>query len=229
MKCHVIACKVMEEEMRRCQRKDTTFVFLDQGLHMTPKLLREKVQQEVDKASRTDDDFVLIGYGLCGNGILGVQARGKPLILPAIHDCISLFLGSGERYYKEFRKESGTFFLSPGWIDGGETPLSLYEEYKTKYEADTAKWMIEEQFKDYKRVVLIDTKISPIDEYRVETKKNADFLGLQYGEIQGSPNFFKKFLTGNWDHDFIVTEIDQELTQDLYNAKLYETYKKNES
>ncbi len=228
MKCHVIACKVMEEEMRRCQGKDTAFVFLDQGLHMTPKMLRERVQQEVDRASRTDDDFVLIGYGLCGNGILGVQARGKPLILPAVHDCISLLLGSGERYYEEFRKEPGTFFLSPGWIEGGETPLSLYEEYKTKYEADTAKWMIEEQFKDYKRIVLIDNKLSPIDEYRVETKKNADFLGLQYQEIQGSLVFFEKFLSGNWDNDFIITEKDQELTHDLYNARLYEPYKKNE-
>jgi len=219
----------MEEEMRRCQGKDTAFVFLDQGLHMTPKMLRERVQQEVDRVSRTDDDFVLIGYGLCGNGILGVQARGKPLILPAVHDCISLLLGSGERYYEEFRKESGTFFLSPAWIEGGETPLSLYEGYKTKYGVDTAKWMIEEQFKDYKRIVLIDTKISPIEEYRVETKKNADFLGLQYAEIQGSLAFFEKFLSGNWDSDFIITERDQELTQDLYNARLYEAYKKNKS
>ena len=61
------------------------------------------------------------------------------------------------------------------------------------------------------------------------TKKNADFLGLQYEEIQGSLNFFKKFLSGNWDSDFIVTGKDQELTQDFYNARLYEPYKKNES
>ncbi len=216
MKYQVIACGVMEAEMRSCQQNGIDFVFLDQGLHMTPKMLREKLQQEIDRASRTEEGVVLLGYGLCGNGMLGIKARGKPLILPAVHDCISLFLGSVELYYEEFRKEPGTFFLSPGWTEGGETPLSLYEEYKATYGADTAKWLIEEQFKNYKRMVLIDNKVCAINKCRVETKKNAKFLGLQYQEIPGSLTFFKKFLSGNWDHDFIVIEKDQEITQDLY-------------
>ena len=161
-------------------------------------------------------NFLLIGYGLCGNGILGIQARRKPLILPAVHDCISLFLGSADLYYEELRKEPGTFFLCPGLIEIGETPLGLHDEYKAKYGASTAKWLIEEQFKNYKRMVLIDTKSCSMHNYRVETKKNAKFLGLQYQEIPGSLTFFKKLLSGNWDHDFIVIEKDQEITRDLY-------------
>ncbi len=216
----IIACKVMEREMRQCQNNDTLFVFLDQGLHRTPNKLRERVQREIDRTSDTDECFILLGYGLCGNGTVGVQARANPLVLPAVHDCISLFLGSVERYHEEFRKESGTYFLSPGWIEEGDTLLHLHEQCKKKYGAETADWIIEEEFKNYQRIALIDTKVCPIQKFRDESKRNAKFLNLKYEEIPGSLAFFEKFLSGDWDHDFLLIEKGQKVTQDMFMSRI---------
>ena len=42
-------------------------------------------------------EAILLGYGLCSNGLVGLTARSIPLVIP-VHDCITLFLGSKEQY-----------------------------------------------------------------------------------------------------------------------------------
>ena len=39
-------------------------------------------------------DAILLGYGLCGNGLAGVTARHTRLVLPRAHDCIGILMGS---------------------------------------------------------------------------------------------------------------------------------------
>ena len=216
MKYYIIACKVMEREMRQFESRDSHFVFLDQGLHKTPNKLRKRIQEEIEGVSRKDDCFILLGYGLCGNGLDGIEAGPHPLIVPAVDDCISLFLGSTKRYLKEFRKAPGTYFLSPGWIEEGDTPLALYEQCVKKYGTETADWIIQEEFKHYQRIALIDTKVCPIHGYMKEAERNAEFLGLKCQEIAGSLSFIEKLMSGNWDDDFFVIEKGQKVTQKMF-------------
>jgi len=92
-----------------------------------------------------DDGFhaITIGYGLCGRGVAGIRARNLPLIIPRIHDCIAGFLGSHQRYMKEFSKTPGTYWFTRGFIQSGGQPgvpgkhrgisakyNELYEEYE---------------------------------------------------------------------------------------------------
>ena len=37
--------------------------------------------------------LILLGYGLCGNGLDGLSARHTRLVLPRAHDCIGLLMG----------------------------------------------------------------------------------------------------------------------------------------
>ncbi|RPH99922.1 MAG: DUF1638 domain-containing protein, partial [Zetaproteobacteria bacterium] len=46
-------------------------------------------------------DAVVLAYGLCGGATAGLEARTVPVVLPRAHDCITLFLGSRERYATE--------------------------------------------------------------------------------------------------------------------------------
>lgn len=46
----------------------------------------------------------------------------------AVHDCISLLLGSRERYDKEFSKVPATFYLSEGWTNKKVIPIPLIYE-----------------------------------------------------------------------------------------------------
>ena len=68
------------------------------SLHDEPNRMRSKLQKKIDLMDNYDYDAVLLGYGLCGNGTVGLQARSLPLIIPRVHDCITLLLGNPNRY-----------------------------------------------------------------------------------------------------------------------------------
>ncbi len=91
----------MKDELLRFESNGIAFVFLEQSLHRTPKKMAPIIQAEVDKAEPQDWDYIVLGYGLCSNGIVEVKAKRQPIVIPRVHDCISLFLGSHERYMEE--------------------------------------------------------------------------------------------------------------------------------
>ena len=78
---HVIACDVISQELRHFAATDQpddhlTFAFLEQGLHNTPDILRQTLQDAIDRADGEGYSSILLGYGLCGNGLAGVQVAG---------------------------------------------------------------------------------------------------------------------------------------------------------
>ena len=143
----VLACAVMEKEIRQFQNGRVDFRFFDFGLHRTPENMSKALQIEIDRASEQDYEAIIMGYGLCSNGIVGILMRKQPLIIPRVDDCIPLFLGSYERHQDQATKHPGTYYLTPGWIDKGETPVSKYESYAQSYDEETARWVLYEEMK----------------------------------------------------------------------------------
>lgn len=216
MKYLVIACNIMRDELLRFEASGISFVFLEQSLHRTPQKMKPIIQDEVDKAERQEWDYVILSYGLCSNGILGVKAKGHPMIIPRVHDCIALFLGSCEKYLEEHRKEPGTYYLTKGWIEEGKSPLGVYREYSERYGKETAEWVIREELKNYTRIALVDTGLRLSETHREHAVENARFLKLRFEEIKGSLEFFERMLHGVWEKDFIVLKPGEEVTQDLF-------------
>ena len=54
---------------------------------------------------------------LCNNGVAGLRTKRVSLIVPRTHDCITLLLGSKERYREYFDAHPGTYFHFTGWIE----------------------------------------------------------------------------------------------------------------
>src|SRR5512133_2415672 len=102
----VLACKVIEDELRPLLAPNVEFRSVEQGLHRHPEKLQESLQQEIDSI---DADEILLGYGLCGKGVVGLKSSVARLVVPRVDDCISLLLGSLDRYHEEFEKEPGTY------------------------------------------------------------------------------------------------------------------------
>ena len=73
--------------MRPLLSSDVTYEVLDFGLHITPEKLRESLQQTVDKIGDAVDVIVL-GYGLCSTGVVGLTAEKCTLVVPRVDDCI---------------------------------------------------------------------------------------------------------------------------------------------
>ena len=107
----IIACRVMEPELEvvRAGSQAVSIIYLEQGMHRTPKKLPEIIQERIDQAA-SYATVIVLGYGLCSNGLVGVTARCQKLIVPRCHDCISLFLGSPARYDAVFRDYPGTYY-----------------------------------------------------------------------------------------------------------------------
>jgi hypothetical protein len=212
----VLACAVIEKEICQFQNGQVEFKYFDYGLHRTPENMAKALQSEIDQAEEGNYKGIIIGYGLCSNGIVGLHSRKHRLVIPRIHDCITLFLGSPEAYRVQSAENPGTYYLTPGWIEKGQTPLSKFKSYAQSYDEETAKWVLHEEMKHYTRIALIDTGVYPMELYRAVAKENADFLGVTYEELQGAPQLFRELICGPREGNFLILEKGQSVQQEMF-------------
>ncbi|MCF8025940.1 MAG: DUF1638 domain-containing protein [Desulfobacteraceae bacterium] len=214
----IIACRVIEYELEALRRKsgdnNIEIRYLDQNLHRTPEKMPDIIQAQVDAVSDYAERIVL-GYGLCSNGIVGVTAGKQKILIPRIHDCIALLLGSRRAYFNAFNERAGTYYLTPGWVAEEKDPLGMVEnEYTPKMGREMAQWGIHEELKHYTHIVLINTGVGDIEKLRKRARANAEFLGKTYEEVRGSDAYFKKILFGPYDsEDFVCIEPGQKAKQ----------------
>lgn len=199
----VITCGVMKPELEylRSGSKDVEVIYLEQNLHRTPHLMPERVQAKVDEVAPYASQIVL-GYGLCSNGIVGIQAPEQGLVITKAHDCIAIFLGSLEAYYQRSRKTPGSYYLTPGWIYEDKDPLGIMEkEYIPRMGAEIAEWGIKEEIKNYSHIILINTQVADPAFLRDRAVKNAQFFDKKYEEVQGDLFYFKRILFGPYQSE----------------------------
>jgi len=165
MKTVILACSVMRTEIEEVLSPDTEVEvrYLEQALHRTPHLMTGRLQAEIDAVAGYAGRIVL-GYGLCSNGIVGVAARQQSIIVPRCHDCITLFLGSRASYDELFHKIPGTYYLTPGWIEEKKDPLGIVEfDYTPRVGSETAIWAMQEELKHYTHIALISSGLADIE------------------------------------------------------------------
>ena len=129
----VIACKVFQDLFEKYlpAEKVEQVTYLDLGLHVTPVKLQAAIQSQLD--SLAQPSRVLLGYGLCGNGLKDLQAGIHTLLIPKVDDCIAVLLGSYQSYQEQFQSDPATYWLYKGWLESGSNPLSEYKQYVEKY------------------------------------------------------------------------------------------------
>ncbi|MFP4452282.1 MAG: DUF1638 domain-containing protein [Desulfobacterales bacterium] len=214
----IVACRVVENELEALRQKgsdaDIEIRYLDQNLHRSPEKMPGLIQEQIDEASEYAG-LIVLGYGLCSNGVVGVTARKQRVYIPRVHDCIALLLGSRQAYFAAFRQRAGTYYLTPGWVAEEKDPLGMMEnEYTPKMGRQTAEWGIKEELKHYTHIVLIDTGTGDIEKLRKRAMANAEFLGKAYEEVKGSAAYFEKILFGPYDPvDFVCLEPGQKAGQ----------------
>ena len=214
----VIACGVMKEELELvAQGRNVSFLFLEQALHRTPKKIAVLIQEKIDLVSESVERIV-IAYGLCSGGIKGIRGHRQTLVVPRIHDCIALFLGSREAYKEAFRSSPGTYYLTPGWVAEKKDPLGIiYEDYAPKHGLETALWVMEEELKHYKSIALINTGAGNMESLRARAKENCIALEKEYCVIEGSLDYFGRLVLGPYDsEDFVVIPPGVEVTDEMF-------------
>jgi hypothetical protein len=191
------------EEMLPFLPSDVPHEVLDFGLHINPQELKKVLQEKIDEAS-PKAEVLLLGYGLCSMAVVGLVARSATLVIPRTDDCIAIFLGSCSAYKEQATKEPGTYYLTKGWIEVGDTPFEEHKLLIEKYGEAKAERMTRLMLKNYKRLAFIDTGVYEIERYREYARKTAEKFQLRFEEIKGSPDLVKKMVFGPWDGEFVV-------------------------
>ena len=231
MRVQFITCKVMQREAYYCAARSKNVVdvvLMEQGLHDEPDRLRTEVRKALENThdiQKRPYDASLLGYGLCSNGIVGLSAE-IPIVVPRGHDCITLLLGSKDKYQEYFDSHRGVYWYSPGWIESGKQPgkeryEKLLEEYKEKYGDDNAQYLMEVEqnwIKEYSWATFIDWGLTDSSEYKNYTKRCAEFLRWDYEELKGSSALMQKLIDGDWpESEFLVVKPGQKIGEDLTN------------
>ena len=213
--------------------------FLRKGLHdLETHDMVSKVQATIDAIDpSTGHQAVLLGYARCNDGLVGVQARDVPLVIPKAHDCITFFFGSRAGYQEYFNEHPGTYYLTTGWSerntnDGGRAlpaygqqgvmaKLGLtepYEDMVAKYGKENADFIVESMGgweKHYTDLLYIEmgSEMGSMDESDLieRGRQRAADNGWAFETRKGDWSLLKKLFHAQWDDDFVVIEPGQRI------------------
>jgi hypothetical protein len=234
----VIACEIVVRELYYTAARSKNLVdfeFLTQGYHDTPNTGKTEIQKRIDAVPAGKYDAILLGYALCSTILSGLTTTHTPLVVPRAHDCITLFLGSKERYQQCFSARPGTYYFSSGWLEyarrrgdknsiwgGASVPASAnlnfkvaYEKWLEKYGEERAKFLLEEMSRwsdHYTHGTLIDFDFLKDLDLQKQVKQICADKNWEYDEMKGDLRLFEKLLAGDWpETDFLVLRPGQKL------------------
>lgn len=162
-----ISCGIFREELEYLKREkglDWHIMFLDAALHVNFDKLKEKLVSALEESRRKGIAIKVI-YGHCHPEIEDILERYRARRIAA-GNCLEAMVGQEEVI--RLNAEATSFFLSAGWVNAWEDMFTLGKEdfgfdFKT-------------MFTNYKRIIVFDTGVIPINEQKV--RKFSEFTGL---------------------------------------------------
>ena len=203
----VFACRCFRPELESLRRSSTRVrvEYLSQDLHRTPDRMTQVLQRAIDGVSESVAEIVL-GYGLCSNGVVGLRAKRQPLVVPRAHDCVALLLGSRDAYREAFARRPGSYYLTAGWLASERDPLgTLEQDYVPRVGREDGEWALREELKNYTHIVYLRTQSEANDVHRARAQANARFLDLQLEEVEGSRDYLQRLLEGPHEPPDFIT------------------------
>ncbi len=184
-------------------------------------------------------DAIILAYGLCGAATAGLRAGSIPLVVPRAHDCITLFLGSRERYTAEFTGHPGTYWYVQDFVersdDGGAfagmgavsdaAARATHEEYVAKYGEDNAAYLMEALggwSSHYDRAAFVDMAIADRQgtaAVEAQARDDAERRGWTFEKLAGELILVRRLVDGDWaPEDFLVLQPGERLAMSYDEA-----------
>ncbi len=229
MRLLALTCEVLARSVYLCAARSPHVVDVRlnrRGLHDDPPNLRTILQGEIDAAG-APYDAVVLAYGLCGGAAAGLRAGSIPLVVPRAHDCITIFLGSRDRYTAEFTGHPGTYWYVQDYLErtddgsafGGVGAVSdaearaTHDEYVAKYGEDNAAYLMEVLGgwrSHYDRAAFVDMAVATPQaaaSAEARARDDAERRGWTFEKLAGELLLVKRLIDADWDPaDYLVLQ-----------------------
>jgi len=169
-----ISCGIFKEELEYLVREkslDVKIIFLDAALHVNFDRLKERLVRALEEQPKESTALKVL-YGHCHPEIGEIVERYGAKKIDVLN-CLEAIVGREE--IRKIDSEAKTFFLTAGWVNNWEGMFALG---KKDFNFDFSS-----MFSQYKRVMVFDTGVIPIDEEKVEQFRKLTNLPVERRRI----------------------------------------------
>jgi hypothetical protein len=238
MNIKVIACEIARKELEillgRNRKNKITVCYMPRELHQYGKdRMASEIQKAIDETDPHEFNAIALVYGLCNNGIVNLHGT-LPIVIPRAHDCITLFMGSKERYSDYNQKNPGTYFVAgcfgmeldgqgaKGGLDYTKAAQQMRQEYAEKFGEENADYLMEmlgDPLKNYCRITFINSGLGDLYAMKENAKDAAASRNWMFDEYPGNLSLIEKLLDSEWNEDeYLVLKPGEKVTSSYNNG-----------
>ncbi len=201
----ILGCNTIKDEIEMAAERARClylFKWIESGLHVQPELLRRRIQEELEKIDGAVR--VILGFGFCGNAVVGIKTGDFELVIPKVDDCITLLLGSKEERAR-CNGQGGVYFLTKGYLEREANIWNGYYSALDRYGPERTERIFNKMLAHYKFLGLIDTGTYDLPDLMSQAREISSTLKLDLIVLPGSDLYLRRLLTGPWDGDSFIT------------------------
>lgn len=190
----IIGCSVFKNKLEEILEKNSLkfdVEFISMKNHLDPEKLKDKIRDEIIKAENDPNNKykkIILLYGLCGNSTVGLSST-LPLVIPKVHDCCSIFLGSSKQFYELFETKLSSEWYTSDYLEEMEKIKEEDPNFNMAYTTLKLEYLINKYGEDngnylYETFTAMEKEIIFIKTSNKNDEANIKKLSKQYCSLE---------------------------------------------